>query len=105
MAEPCRQEPRLKYMENELADTVREIRDDQKRQIKYLESIARQSVRLEALEAGQARHEKAIGSLFERSREYDRLPGAMAMRLLLLAATVGSGTLTGVLVWAITRNG
>lgn len=104
MAEPCLQEPRIKYMENELAETVREIRDDQKRQIKYLESIARQSVRLESLEAGQARHEKAINALFERSREYDRLPGAMAMRLLLLAATVGSGTLTGVLVWAITKG-
>ena len=104
MTDPCSQEPRLKYMESELAETVREIRDDQKRQIKYLESIARQSVRLEALEAGQARHEKAINVLFDRSRECDRLPGAMAMRLLLIAATVGSGTLTGVLVWVITKG-
>ena len=94
----------MKYMENELAETVREIRDDQKRQIQYLESIARQSVRLEALEGGIARHEKAINTLFERSREYDKMPGAVAMRLLILAATVGSGTITGVLVWALTRG-
>lgn len=68
MPDPCRQEPRLNHLEGELADTVREIRDEQRRQSRLLETIGSQTARLNHVEADVAKNEKAINSLFERQR-------------------------------------
>lgn len=104
MGDPCRQENRLGHMEDELTDMVKELRDGQRHQTKLLEGIARQSVRLDNLEGTAHRHEESIKELFNRSREYDRLPGALAIRVLLVLATFGSAIVSGVVVFVLTHQ-
>lgn len=103
MPDPCRQEPRINHIEGELTAMVKELREGQKEQTGHLRDIARQSERIRNLEHTTARHEKAIEALYERSREADKLPGAMAIRVLLTLSTLGSAVVSGVAVFALTH--
>ena len=105
MAEVCIQEARMKHFEDSLTEALRDIRDDQRRQTKLLENIARQSVRLDNLESGHLRHEKAIEDLFKQAREFDKIPGAVAIRVLLMLASLGSASASGLIVWYMTTKG
>ena len=104
MADPCKQDGRLKYLEGEFGDMMREIRDNQKMQTQYLIDIARQSTRLDGIEVTQTRHEKAIGNLYERTREYDKIPGAMATKVLMGLSSLIGGILSGIIVWMATHG-
>jgi hypothetical protein len=78
MTEPCQQQWRLATLEakdTSIQDTLREIRQDQKRLIELLERIAAQGARIDSLEENVRKHGRDIGALFGRVRDIEIAPG------------------------------
>lgn len=87
---PCEQE-----------QTIREIRDDQRRMMQLLEQVARQDERLKSQGATLERHEGSINGLYSRVRKIEEAPGSTASRawwVIFGGATAALGGLFGRLV-------
>jgi hypothetical protein len=78
MSEPCLQQWKIATLEandTSIQDTLREIKQDQKRLIDLLERIAAQGARIDSLEDNQKKHGRDIGALFGRVRDLEIAPG------------------------------
>jgi hypothetical protein len=78
MPDPCRQEAKIATLQANdasLQDTLKELKQDQKRLIDLLEKIAAQGARIDSLEENERKHGRDIGALFGRVRDLEIAPG------------------------------
>lgn len=78
MSEPCRQEgaiARLEATDKSILETLREIKESNKRFIEVLEKIATQGARIDSLEDVSRKYCSDINALFSRVRELEMTPG------------------------------
>jgi septal ring factor EnvC (AmiA/AmiB activator) len=78
VSEPCQQEgkiARLEATDTSILETLKEIKETNKRFIEVLEKIAAQGARIDSLEHLAKKQRSDINALFSRIRELEMIPG------------------------------
>lgn len=81
MADPCSQEKTIGEMQatmDAISDSLKDMRDGQKRFMILLEDIARQGEQIRSVVHRTDKHEKDLDGLFKRMRDVELAPGKQA---------------------------